>query len=160
MARTILVTGASKGIGQAIAARLARDGFTLVVHYHSDSAGAEATLARVREAGADGRLLRFDIADREAARLTLEADIAAHGPYWGIVLNAGIARDNAFPAMEDDDWDKVLGTNLGGFYNASRCRQSRDWSAIVVRSTIPRQKRASSAPPRRWLWSWPSAALR
>jgi 3-oxoacyl-[acyl-carrier protein] reductase len=120
MVKPVLVTGASKGIGRAIATRLARDGFTVIVHCHTDVPGAEATLAAVRSAGAEGRLLRFDIADREAARRALEADIAAHGPYWGIVLNAGIARDNAFPAMEDSDWDGVLNTNLGGFYNVLR----------------------------------------
>jgi len=118
--KTILVTGASKGIGRAVAKRLARDGFQIVVHYHSDQAGAEAALAEVREAGADGRLIRFDISDRDGCRQALEADMAAYGAYWGVVLNAGIARDNAFPAMEDADWDDVLGTNLDGFYNVLR----------------------------------------
>ena len=116
-ARTILVTGASKGIGAAVARRLAEDGFTIVVHYHSDEAGANATLAAT---GGKGRSIRFDIADRDGCRAALEADMAAHGPYWGIVLNAGIARDTAFPAMTDDDWDHVLDTNLGGFYNVLR----------------------------------------
>lgn len=120
MQKTILVTGASKGIGRAVAKRLARDGFQIVVHYHSDQAGAEAALAEVREAGADGRLIRFDISDRDGCRQALETDMAAHGAYWGVVLNAGIARDNAFPAMEDADWDDVLGTNLDGFYNVLR----------------------------------------
>lgn len=118
--KTILVTGASKGIGRAVAKRLARDGFQIVVHYHSDQAGAEAALAEVREAGANGRLIRFDISDRDGCRQALEADMAEHGAYWGVVLNAGIARDNAFPAMEDADWDDVLGTNLDGFYNVLR----------------------------------------
>jgi 3-oxoacyl-[acyl-carrier protein] reductase len=120
MDRTVLVTGASKGIGRAVAARLARDGFRIVVHYGTDEAGANATLADVRTAGADGRLLSFDIADRDACRTSLEADITAHGSYYGIVLSAGIARDVAFPAMADDDWDAVLGTNLDGFYNVLR----------------------------------------
>jgi 3-oxoacyl-[acyl-carrier protein] reductase len=115
-----LVTGASKGIGQATAQRLARDGYSIVVQYLADQMGAEATLQAVREAGSDGRLLRFDIACRAQCRDVLEADMAAHGPYWGIVLNAGIARDNAFPAMEDADWDLVVNTNLGGFYNVLR----------------------------------------
>ena len=120
MDRTVLVTGASKGIGQAIARRLARDGHRIAVHYRNDLAGAEATLQAVRAAGSDGRILSFDIADRAACRDTLEADMAGHGPYWGVVLNAGIARDIAFPAMEDADWDLVVDTNLGGFYNVLR----------------------------------------
>jgi len=118
--RTVLVTGASKGIGQAIARRLARDGYRIVAHYRDDPEGAAATLEAVRAAGGDGRLLSFDIANRAMCREALEADMAAFGPYWGVVLNAGIARDSAFPAMADADWDAVVNTNLGGFYNVLR----------------------------------------
>jgi 3-oxoacyl-[acyl-carrier protein] reductase len=120
MARSILVTGASKGIGRAIAERLGRDGFTVVVHYGSDRSGAEATLALLEQTGGAGRLLPFDIANRAECRERLEADIAANGVYYGVVLNAGIARDNAFPALSDADWDDVLSANLDGFYNVLR----------------------------------------
>jgi 3-oxoacyl-[acyl-carrier protein] reductase len=120
MSRTILVTGASKGIGRAIASRLARDGFMVVVHYHADREGAERTLNSIREAGGQGRIMQFDLTDRQECRERLESDIGEHGAYYGAVLNAGIARDNAFPALEDSDWDSVLDTDLGGFYNVLR----------------------------------------
>ncbi|MGL4205479.1 MAG: 3-ketoacyl-ACP reductase FabG2 [Aeromonadaceae bacterium] len=117
MKRSVLVTGASKGIGRAIALRLAADGFTLLVHYHSDRAGAEATLAELVAAGGSGRLIQFDIADRLACRQALEADMAMHGPYYGVVNNAGIVRDGAFPALSEEEWDGVIHTNLDSFYN-------------------------------------------
>ncbi|MCW5730377.1 MAG: 3-oxoacyl-ACP reductase FabG [Alphaproteobacteria bacterium] len=117
MTSCIIVTGASKGIGRAIAVRLARDGHEVVVHYGRDRAGAEATLSAIATAGGSGRLLGFDIADRAAAHAALAAEVAGHGAPYGVVLNAGIARDNVFPALEDEDWDSVLGTNLDGFYN-------------------------------------------
>src|SRR5271166_5482636 len=100
MDRTILVTGSSKGIGRAIAHRIARDGFTVVVHYNGDGEGAEETLSLIRKHSGLGRIMRFDLADRQECRARIESDIAEHGAYYGVVLNAGITRDNAFPALE------------------------------------------------------------
>ena len=115
--KSVLVTGASKGIGRAIALKAAKAGYTVVVHYGNDRVGAENTLEQILKDGGKGRLSSFDIADRKACRDHLEADIQEHGIYYGVVLNAGIARDNAFPALEDEDWDQVIHTNLDGFYN-------------------------------------------
>ncbi|MBE1276900.1 3-ketoacyl-ACP reductase FabG2 [Enterovibrio baiacu] len=117
MNRDVLVTGASKGIGKAIALQLAKDGFSVVVHYGRDKAGAEETLAAIQAENGQGRLISFDISDREQCRETLEADIAEHGGYYGVVNNAGVTADTAFPAMTAEEWDGVVHTNLDSFYN-------------------------------------------
>jgi 3-oxoacyl-[acyl-carrier protein] reductase len=108
----VLVTGSSRGIGRAIAERLARAGFALTLHCRSSRAQAEA-LAAALGAG----LLQFDVTDREAARRALELDLEAHGAYYGVVCNAGVARDNTFAALSGAEWDEVLATSLDGFYN-------------------------------------------
>lgn len=117
MSRSVLVTGASKGIGRAIACQLAADGFTVGVHYHRDAAGAQATLDTITQAGGQGSLLSFDAGNREQCRDVLEQNIEAHGAWYGVVSNAGITRDGAFPALSEDDWDSVIHTNLDSFYN-------------------------------------------
>lgn len=117
MDTTVLVTGASRGIGRAIALRVAQDGFDVVVHYRSRVEEAEAVAAQVRVLGRQARVLGFDIADRDAAAQALTADVETHGAYYGVVCNAGIACDTAFPAMTGEEWDRVVHTNLDGFYN-------------------------------------------
>lgn len=116
-AGTVLVTGASRGIGKAIALRAAADGFDLVVHCRSRKQEAEAVAAQVRLMGRNCRVLAFDVADRQACAEVLLADVEAHGAYYGVVCNAGIARDTAFPAMTGQEWDDVIHTNLDAFYN-------------------------------------------
>jgi len=114
---SVLVTGSSRGIGKAIALRLARDGYDVVLHCRSQRAEADAVAGEIAAMGRAVRVLQFDIGNRAATAAALEADIAEHGCYYGVVCNAGVARDNAFPAMSGEDWDIVLQTNLDGFYN-------------------------------------------
>jgi 3-oxoacyl-[acyl-carrier protein] reductase len=117
MSKSVLVTGSSRGIGKAIAMRVARDGYDVVLHCRSKRDEAAAVAQVIIDIGRNARVLQFDIGDRAATAAVLEADIAQHGCYYGIVCNAGIARDNAFPAMSGEEWDIVLKTNLDGFYN-------------------------------------------
>lgn len=123
--KRVLVTGSSRGIGKAIADELKALGYEVVTH----------------SVKSDGTNLKFDIADREATKAALEKDIAENGPYYGIVLNAGVNRDNPFPALEDEDWDKVIDTDLTGFYNVLKpCLmpmiQARIRGRIIAMSSV------------------------
>jgi 3-oxoacyl-[acyl-carrier protein] reductase len=114
---SILVTGSSRGIGRAIALRAAADGFDVVVHCRSRRDEAEAVAAEIAALGRQARVLQFDVAERAACAQVLADDIAAHGTYYGVVCNAGITADAAFPAMTETQWDSVVHTNLDAFYN-------------------------------------------
>ena len=141
MKRHVLVTGASRGIGREIALSLGGAGFEIIVHFNSRLDAAETVANSIRENGTGARLLQFDISDRSAAANALEADMAANGAYYGVVCNAGINNDSAFPAMEGDVWDSVIRTNLDGFYNVLHplvmpMIRERQGGRIVVLSSV------------------------
>jgi 3-oxoacyl-[acyl-carrier protein] reductase len=138
--KTILITGSSRGIGLGIAQRLAASGYAIVLH--GRHAGAlQALCDDFTAQGVTARYLAFDIADRATAQTMLEADIEQYGCYYGVVCNAGIAQDTAFPAMTDVEWDSVIQTNLNGFYNILRpltmpMIQTRQAGRIVTISSV------------------------
>ena len=141
MTDTILVTGSSRGIGRAIALRLARDGFDIVLHCRNQRDAAHAVALEIEQLGRQTRILQFDVADREQTQQVLEADVDEHGAYYGVVCNAGITADAAFPALTDEDWDSVIHTNLDGFYNVLKplsmpMIRRRKPGRIVVMSSV------------------------
>jgi len=107
-----LVTGASRGIGRAIAAALAAQGMTVVINYKGAQAAAEETLAQVRAVGADGMIYQADVSDEEQVGNLFKAVISAYGRLDVLVNNAGVTRDNVIMMMKADDFDSVLDTNL------------------------------------------------
>ncbi len=118
--KKVLVTGASGGIGRAIALEAAKNGYEIVAHYNSGAQKAQSLKSEIEELGGKCQLIQFSISDREDCKKKLEAWTEENGALWGIVLNAGICRDNIFPAMTDENWDDVIHTNLDGFYNVLR----------------------------------------
>ena len=119
-ARRVLVTGASRGIGRAIAERLASDGFAVTVHCRQRIQDAEAVVENIHASGGSADLVQFDIADRAAASAALSASVARAGAYYGVVCNAGLIRDRTFAALTSEEWDDVISANLNGFFNVLR----------------------------------------
>jgi 3-oxoacyl-[acyl-carrier protein] reductase len=138
---SVLVTGASRGIGRHIALRLADAGFDIAVHCHRRVDAAEAVCEDLKARGVGARMLQFDLGNRAAVAGALEADMAAHGAYYGVVCNAGLHRDAAFPAMHWQEWDSVIRTNLDGFYHVLHpvvmpMVRARKGGRIVVMSSL------------------------
>ncbi|MCF0242621.1 MAG: 3-oxoacyl-ACP reductase FabG [Treponema sp.] len=115
--KRVLVTGASGGIGRAIAVEAAKAGYYVICHYNGSEAKAQETLAQVKACGSDGEIIQFNVADRDDCKAKLSEIVAKYGALWGIVNNAGVTRDNTFVALSGEDWDKVIHTNLDSFYN-------------------------------------------
>ncbi len=113
--RIALITGASKGIGAAIALSLARDGYDIWLNYRSDHDGAAAVSRQIEELGRNCRLLPFDVADPLAVRETLEPLLENETPY-ALINNAGFAKDALMIWMSDSEWNDVLGVHLDGFF--------------------------------------------
>lgn len=141
MIRRILVTGASRGIGRAIALQSATAGFDVTLTYKSRREAADEVVEAITAAGGRARALALDIADRDATRASLESELASHGPFYGVVCNAGINADAPFPGMTSQAWDDVLHTNLDGFYNVLHplvmpMIRLREGGRIVVLSSV------------------------
>ena len=141
MEKQVLITGSSRGIGKASALYLAKNGYNIVLHCNKNMEKAIEVQKEIEAFGVNARILRFNVKDREECKKILTEDIEKNGIYYGVVLNAGIARDNVFPAMEDDEWDDVIGTNLGGFYNVLKpvvmpMIQNRVKGRIIAMSSI------------------------
>jgi 3-oxoacyl-[acyl-carrier protein] reductase len=118
--RYALVTGGSRGIGAAIAKRLARDGYDVVISFRTRRDAAEAVASEIAAAGRRAWLEPFDVTDRGAARTALERLLVERGVPAAVVLNAGITRDGLLGMMSDADWDQVIATGLGAFFNVVR----------------------------------------
>lgn len=112
----ILITGASRGIGAAIATYIAGPQYDLTLTYHQNASAADSVLTEVLSKGSTAQILKLDLQNRSDCRQILEADIEKNGAYYGVICNAGIACDTAFPAMTEQEWDSVIHTNLDGFY--------------------------------------------
>ena len=141
LGKRILVTGASRGIGRAVAHELAGQGYQVVVHYGQREDLAKQCCEEILSQGGQAYRLGFDLANRAQCRAAITTDIEANGAYYGMVLNAGITNDAPLPAMTDEQWDQVVATNLGGFYNIVRPAvmpmiQRRQPGRIVVMSSV------------------------
>ncbi len=139
----VLITGSSRGIGKACATYLAKNGFNIVLHCSKNIERLNPIKEEILKLGVSARCLSFDVSNREECEKVLLNDIEKNGVYYGIILNAGIAKDNPFPSMENFEWDDVINVNLNSFYNVLKplimpLIQKRE-GRIVVMSSISGQ---------------------
>jgi 3-oxoacyl-[acyl-carrier protein] reductase len=135
------VTGGSRGIGRAVAVSAARTGFHVTLTYVGRAEAAGAVLREIEASGGSGSALQLDVSRRDETRETLEREIETSGAYYGVVCNAGVNADAAFPALTGEAWDRVLRTNLDGFYNVLHplvmpMIRTRQGGRIVVMSSV------------------------
>lgn len=142
--RRALVTGGSRGIGAAVCVELARMGHPVIVNYQRNAEAAAQVVAAIHEAGGEAQAAGFDVADRDATQAALSALLEDPRPISIVVNNAGIARDAPLPAMSGDQWDDVVRTTLGGFYNVTQPlimqMVGKRWGRIVNMSSVSATK--------------------
>ena len=119
-AKAAIITGGSRGIGRAVCVELARDGFYIIINYRSDDQAAAETLRMVRDSGADGETIRFDVSNSEDVKNAIDEITDRFENIEVLVNNAGITADGLFVFMTEDEWDSVINTSLKGFYNVTR----------------------------------------
>ena len=142
--RRALVTGGSRGIGAAVCVELARMGHPVIVNYQRNAEAAAQVVAAIHESGGEAQAAGFDVADRDATQAALSALLEDPRPISIVVNNAGIARDAPLPAMSGDQWDDVVRTTLGGFYNVTQPlimqMVGKRWGRVVNMSSVSATK--------------------
>ena len=135
------MTGASRGIGRAVALELASKGYAVTINYRKGEEAARSVQSEIEEHGGWAQLLCFDVSDADATRQALEQAVEERGAFWGVVLNAGVTADGPLAGMGKEDWDRVLRTNLDGFYNVVQpllmpMVRLRDGGRVVVMGSV------------------------
>lgn len=135
-----LVTGGSRGIGKAVAIRLAAEGAFVVVNYAANQAAAQDVIAEIEKAGGEGEVSKFDVSDYETTQKVIEEIIVEHGGIHILINNAGIVHDTLLVRMNKEDWDRVISTNLNGVFNCTkavtRTMMKQRWGRIINLTSV------------------------